>query len=156
MSGSENTPAWLNDPVTRLKRKNAFDGSLVMGTARFNRDTGRLAARSHPFAWALDKETGLIRSDLVRPRRCPVCDAPPGHGLFVKDGFRHVHCPGCGLIYVSLILREDVTEKYWREEASWTGVLGSGPQMELDRLKYQYGLDLVSHRLPGRRLLDIG
>jgi len=156
MTGFDKMPAWLNDPAARLERKNAFDGSLVMGTARFNQDTGRLAARSRPFAWAIDQEMGLIRSDLVRPRRCPVCDTPPGRGLFVKDGFRHVQCPECGLIYVSLILREDVMEKYWREELAWTGVLNSGPQMELDRLKYLYGLDLISHRLEGRRLLDIG
>jgi len=148
--------AWPNDPAARLERKNAFDASLVMGTARFNQETGRLAARSRPFLWAVDKETGLIRSDLVRARRCPVCDEPPGQGLFVKDGFRHVRCPGCGLIYVSLILREDVMEKYWREELAWSSVLNSSPQMELDRLKYLYGLELAEDLLGGRRLLDIG
>lgn len=68
-------------------------------------------------------------------------------GLFVKDGFRHVKCPSCGLIYVSLILREDVLDRYWREEAAWISVLNSDPQMELDRLKYQYGLDLAEARL---------
>jgi SAM-dependent methyltransferase len=127
-----------------------------MGTARFNQATGRTLSKSRPFLWAIDKETGLIRSDLVRARRCPICDEPPTQGLFVKDGFRHVRCQQCGLIYVSLILREDVMDKYWREEMAWVGVLNSEPQQELDRLKYQYGLDLVSHRLAGRRVLDIG
>ncbi|MDR3038743.1 MAG: class I SAM-dependent methyltransferase [Candidatus Adiutrix sp.] len=149
-------PEWLNDPQARLARKNAFDASLAVGTANFNRNTGRLNAKTRPFLWALDQATGLIRADLVRVRRCPVCDAPPGTGLFIKDGFRHVKCPNCGLIYVSLILREDIMEKYWREETAWSAVLGSAPQMEMDRLKYQYGLDLVSWRVPGRRLLDIG
>lgn len=149
-------PAWLANEKARLERKNSFDGSLVMGTASFNRDTGRLGPKSKPFLWAIDSETGLIRSDLVRPRRCPICETPPERGLFVKDGFKHVKCPDCGLIYVSLILREDVMEKYWREELAWTGVLNSGPQMEMDSLKYTYGLDLVAHRFPGRRLLDIG
>ena len=154
---SNKNPSWLSDPAARLERKNAFDGSLAMGTARFNQTTGRLSAKSRPFLWAIDKETGLIRSDLVRPRRCPVCDEPPaGPGLFVKDGFRHVKCPVCGLIYVSLILREDVLEKYWREEAAWSAVLNSAAQLEMDTLKYQYGLDLVSGRLTGRRLLDVG
>ena len=155
-SSSDTNYSWLNDPAARLERKNAFDGSLVHGTARFNQDTGRIGAKSRPFLWAVDKETGLIRSDLVRARRCPVCDEPPGPGLFVKDGFRHVKCPVCDLIYVSLILREDVLEKYWREEAAWSGVLNSPAQLEMDRLKYQYGLDLVAPRLAGRRLLDVG
>ncbi len=150
------TAAWLNDPAARLERKNAFDGSLVMGTARFNQATGRLMARSRPFLWAIDQETGLIRPDLVRARRCPVCDQPPSQGLFVKDGFRHVRCPECGLIYVSLILREDVMEKYWREELAWSGILNSSPQMELDRLKYLYGLELAEDLVSGRRLLDVG
>ncbi|MDR1045512.1 MAG: class I SAM-dependent methyltransferase [Candidatus Adiutrix sp.] len=148
--------AWLSDPAARLERKNAFDASLVMGTSRFNQDTGRLTVKSRPFLWAVDPETGLVRSDLVRARRCPVCDEPPEKGLFIKDGFRHVKCAGCGLIYVSLILREDVLDRYWREELAWTGVLNSGPQMELDRRKYLYGLELAEARLGGRRLLDIG
>ncbi len=156
MTNENIAPAWIDDPPARLARKNAFDGSLVMGTARFNKETGRFLTKSRPFLWALDKETGLIRSDLVRARRCPICNEPPSHGLFVKDGFRHVRCHQCGLIYVSLILREDVLDKYWREEMAWVGVLNSEPQRELDQLKYQYGLDLVSHRLSGRRVLDIG
>lgn len=149
-------PAWLGDPAARLARKNAFDGGLKMGTARFNEETGRLLTKSRPFLQAIDPATGLIRADLVRPRRCPVCDEPPGEGLFVKDGFRHVRCPKCGLIYVSLILREDVLTRYWQEEAAWLTVLNSAPQHDLDVLKYQYGLDLVSWRLKGRRVLDIG
>ncbi len=156
MSRPEQTASWIDDPAARLARKNAFDASLVMGTARFNQETGRITAPSRPFLWAIDGETGLIRADLVRARPCPVCEAPPERGLFVKDGFRHVRCPDCGLIYVSLILREDVLEKYWREELAWTEVLNSGPQMELDRLKYQYGLDLAAARLAGRRVLDVG
>lgn len=153
----ENTPDWRRNPAARLARKNSFDGSLVMGTSRFNRDTGRLAAKSRPFLWAIDPETSLIRSDLTRARRCPICERPPERGLFVKDGFRHVRCSDCGLIYVSLILREDVMDRYWREELAWTGILNSSPQMELDRLKYQYGLDLVAGRVgPKRRLLDVG
>ncbi len=154
---TENTAHdWINDPEARLARKNAFDGSLTLGTARFNHETGRLLNKSKPFLWAIDKETGIIRSDLVRARRCPVCDEPPRDGLFVKDGFRHVRCHKCGLIYVSLILREDILEKYWQEEAAWTGVLNSDVQRETDRLKYQYGLDLAASRLKGRRVLDIG
>ena len=156
MTKPEKYPSWLEDPAARLEQKNAFDGSLAMGTSRFNKETGRLKTKSKPFLQAIDPGTGLIRADLVQARRCPVCDEPPGAGLFIKDGFRHVKCPVCGLIYVGPILREDVTEKYWREEQAWTEVLNSGPQMEMDRLKYQYGLDLAAGRLSGRRLLDVG
>jgi len=149
-------PDWLTDHQARLARKNAFDASLAVGTARFNQATGRLPGQAQPFAWALDSATGLLRADLLQARPCPICGTPPQCGLFIKDGFRHVKCQDCGLIYVSLILREDILEQYWRDETAWAAVLDSKPQMEMDRLKYQYGLDLVAWRAPGRRLLDIG
>jgi 2-polyprenyl-3-methyl-5-hydroxy-6-metoxy-1,4-benzoquinol methylase len=147
---------WLSDPARRLDRKNSFDASLVMGTANFNRNTGRPDRLHPPFSQFIDSATGLIRTDMLRPRDCPVCGSPPGQGLFVKDGFRHVRCPQCELIYVSLILREDLMIKFWREELAWQQVLMSGPQVELDLKKYNYGLDLVSSYLSGRKVLDIG
>jgi SAM-dependent methyltransferase len=151
---------WLKDKKARLERKNAFDGALVFGTAKFNRETGRESAPRNPFLEFVDPDTGLLRPDLVRPRSCPVCSTAPGPGLFVKDGFRHVRCPGCGLIYVSLILREDVMLRYWREELAWMSVLNSGPQEELDRLKFAYGLDAAEawrNGAPGPgNLLDMG
>ncbi|MDR1546046.1 MAG: class I SAM-dependent methyltransferase [Deltaproteobacteria bacterium] len=147
--------SWTTDPVERLARKNAFDASLTVGTAKFNRDTGRENLRP-PFSQFIDPATGLIRADMLRPRNCPICGAAPGPGLFVKDGFRHVRCLECDLIYVSLILREDLMIQHWREEMAWTMVLKSQPQAELDRLKYDYGLDLASERLASRRLLDVG
>ncbi|MDR1050024.1 MAG: class I SAM-dependent methyltransferase [Deltaproteobacteria bacterium] len=149
-------PDWLNDPARRLERKNAFDASLVMGTANFNRRTGRQGSARPPFVQYVDPATGLIRGDLLRSRNCPVCDEPPGPGLFVKDGFRHVRCPSCGLVYVSLILREDLMAKYWREELAWSSVLMTGPQVDMDMIKYAYGLELAQAYFTGDRVLDIG
>ena len=150
-------PDWLADPEARLARKNAFDAALAMGTAQFNQKTGRLLlGQDRPFLWAIDKNTGLIQAGMLQVRRCPICQSPPGQGLFIKDGFRHVRCQNCGLVYVSLILREDILEQFWRDETAWSAVLGTQPQVEIDRLKYQYGLDLVAWRTPGRRLLDVG
>jgi 2-polyprenyl-3-methyl-5-hydroxy-6-metoxy-1,4-benzoquinol methylase len=153
------SPDWLKDKRLRLERKNAFDGSLVHGVSKFNRDTGRMSRPLNPFAECVDPDTGLIRPDLVRSRDCPVCGEAPGQGLFIKGGFRHVRCPSCGLIYVSLILREDIMVRYWREEMAWTSVLQSGPQIDMDKLKYSYGLTLASSYLSGElpgSLLDVG
>ncbi|MDR2349361.1 MAG: methyltransferase domain-containing protein [Deltaproteobacteria bacterium] len=153
------SPDWLNDKYSRLERKNAFDGSLVHGTSKFNRDTGRNSKPVNPFQAFIDPETNLIRQELTRPRNCPVCGAPPGEGLFIKDGFRHVRCPSCGLIYVSLILRDEIMIKYWREEMAWNAVLRTGPQTDMDKLKFAYGLELASSHAPGElpgTLLDVG
>ena len=149
-------PNNIQDPTSRLKRKNAFDGSLVCGTSKFNRDTGRLVATSKPFLWAIDPETSLIRPNMVRPRSCPICNHCSGNPLFIKDGFPHVKCPECGLIYVNSILQDEVVTKFWQEEIAWSEVLNSDLQVNLDNLKYRYGLDLVELRLTGRTLLDVG
>ncbi|MDR0354227.1 MAG: class I SAM-dependent methyltransferase [Deltaproteobacteria bacterium] len=149
-------PKWLLNPEKRLERKNSFDASLVMGTANFNRHTGRQNTLAPPFGHFLDHDTGLLKGEYLTPRNCPVCASPPGQGLFVKDGFRHVRCPKCDLIYVSLILREDLMLKYWREEEAWTNVLLTGPQVEMDRLKYAYGLEVAQSHFSGKRVLDIG
>jgi 2-polyprenyl-3-methyl-5-hydroxy-6-metoxy-1,4-benzoquinol methylase len=49
--------------------------------------------------------------------------------------------------------------QYWREEIAWMGVLQSGPQVDMDRLKFTYGLDVASSLCgienPGS-LLDVG
>jgi 2-polyprenyl-3-methyl-5-hydroxy-6-metoxy-1,4-benzoquinol methylase len=148
---------WRTDHQLRLDRKNAFDASLVVGTARFNRDTGRDRMARQPFAKFIDPATGLIQLDMLRPRGCPICGSPPGKGLFVKEGFRHVRCDYCDLIYVSLILREDLLIQYWREEFAWKSVLKSQPQLDMDILKFGYGLDLAASYLEGSKdLLDIG
>jgi 2-polyprenyl-3-methyl-5-hydroxy-6-metoxy-1,4-benzoquinol methylase len=148
--------SWLSDPDERLRRKNAFDASLVLGTAKFNRETGRQDNLSPPFSQHIDPDTGLIRMDMLRARDCPICGSPPGPGLFVKGGFRHVRCPVCELIYVSLILREELMLKYWREEMAWVRVLISKPQIDMDLIKFGYGLDLATSYVSGRKLLDIG
>lgn len=148
---------WRLDPELRLERKNAFDASLTLGTACFNRESGRLKrGAANPFAWAVEAASGLIKAELSEIRACPLCDAHMAEELFVKDGFPHVRCLGCGLIYVSRVLRPEIMERYWRDESQWTAVLNSEPQMRLDSLKFIYGLELASARLGGCRLLDVG
>jgi 2-polyprenyl-3-methyl-5-hydroxy-6-metoxy-1,4-benzoquinol methylase len=68
-----------------------------------------------------------------------------------------VRCGECSLIYVSLVLREDILIQFWREELAWKNVLKSQPQLDMDILKFGYGLDLADSYLQGPRdLLDIG
>ena len=43
------------------------------------------------------------------------------------------------LVYVNPILRDDLVLEHYQKEESWVEVLESGPQMEMDRLKYSYG-----------------
>jgi 2-polyprenyl-3-methyl-5-hydroxy-6-metoxy-1,4-benzoquinol methylase len=143
-------------PEERLNRKNAFDASLVMGVEHFNRSTGRDRHRASLLKDLVDPQTGLIKKDLVRHRTCPICRDNNSNPLFVKDGFEHGRCPQCGLIYVNPVLRDDLVLEHYQDEASWVEVLESGPQVEMDRLKYAYGLDIARPYLHGTKVLDLG
>ena len=45
------------------------------------------------------------------------------------------------MVYVAPILNEEALLKLYEEEESWTEVLFSQEQMELDKKKFQYGLE---------------
>jgi 2-polyprenyl-3-methyl-5-hydroxy-6-metoxy-1,4-benzoquinol methylase len=148
-------------PDERLRRKNEFDGNLVLGVGRFNRQTGRdkhlagvNAGRREQF---VDTATGLLQSDLSRPRVCPLCSADRPRQLFVKEGFPHNRCPECGMTYVAPVLREERLHSHYLGEDSYTRVLMNEVQMEMDRRKFNYGLDLIESFVTGKgRLLDVG
>lgn len=148
-------------PDERLRRKNEFDGNLVLGVGRFNRETGRdkhlagvNAGRREQFT---DPATGLLRSDLSRPRACPLCSADRPRRLFIKEGFPHNRCTACGMTYVAPVLREERLHSHYLGEDSYTRVLMNEIQMEMDRRKFNYGLDLIESFVPGQgRLLDVG
>jgi 2-polyprenyl-3-methyl-5-hydroxy-6-metoxy-1,4-benzoquinol methylase len=140
----------------RLKRKNAFDAGLVMGVHAFNKATGRdrhLAESSVPF---IDPATGRLKAELAQLRPCPVCGRSWEAPIFVKAGFAHGKCPDCGTIYVNPVLTDDAVLAHYRQETSWVAVLNTETQVHFDRLKYQYGLDVLGPHLNGRRVLDVG
>jgi 2-polyprenyl-3-methyl-5-hydroxy-6-metoxy-1,4-benzoquinol methylase len=148
-------------PDERLRRKNDFDGNLVLGVGRFNRETGRdkhlagvKAGRREQFA---DPTTGVLRAELSRPRACPLCLADRPRLLFVKEGFPHNRCADCGMIYVAPVLREERLHSHYLGEDSYTKVLMNEVQMEMDRRKFNYGLELIESFVPNKgRLLDVG
>ena len=111
-------------PDERLSRKNEFDGNLVFGVGQFNRQTGRdkhlagvNAGRREQF---VDPATGVLRTDLTRPRDCPVCGADHSRELFVKEGFPHRRCLECGMVYVAPVLREERLHSHYLGEESYT------------------------------------
>ena len=149
---------WQSD-TERLLAKNRFDGSLVFGTRAFNQRTGRdrhLDQRQRIRDFFLDPETGELRPELVRPRVCPACGAAEPRPLFVKDGFPHVQCPACEMVYVAPVLNHAALLRFYEEEASWTEVLLAEDQVELDTRKFEYGLDLIVAHGGRGDLLDVG
>lgn len=149
-------------PDERLQRKIAFDGQLRFGAGRFNARTDRLKheiyRKHNDYRW-LDPETGLLATRYARDRDCPLCGRTAGRTLFTKAGFPHRQCEGCSLIYVSPCLTPDALGTEVKSEESYSVVLANPLQLELDELKFAYGLDLISQHVDDdghRSLCDIG
>lgn len=105
----------------------------------------------------IDPDTGLLKADMAAPRPCPLCGADDTDEIVVKDGFSHVTCKPCGFMYVSPVAKDEVVEESYRQEESWAEVLENQTQLEFDRLKFAYGLDLALEYGPPRpRVLDVG
>jgi SAM-dependent methyltransferase len=144
----------------RLRRKNAFDGSLVMGARKFNLATGRdshLRAREAIKQEYLDPATGSLRAELVSARACPLCSATESVNVFVKDGFPHVRCTACSMVYVNPVVAQERLRANYEGETTYTKVLTSGPNIALDRKRFEYALDVLAEHLPtAGKLLDVG
>ena len=147
-------------PEERLRRKNQFDGELSAGTSQFNLATGRdehLKKSRAKGADVMDHTTGRIREDLSVIRPCPVCGADEARSIFRKDGFIHLKCSVCGMVYVSPILKEGCLHSFYEDEDSYRRVLLSESQLSMDLKKFGYGLDLIEEYVaPKGPLLDIG
>jgi SAM-dependent methyltransferase len=147
-------------PAERLRRKNEFDGSLVHGARAFNLATGRdahLRRREAAKGNFLDARTGKLRTDVTTPRKCPLCGVDDPQLLFEKDGFPHLRCARCSMIYVSPIVAQDRLKAQYEGESSYTQVLTTTPQIAMDRKRFEYALDVLAEHIetPGP-LLDVG
>ena len=147
-------------PGERLSRKNEFDGELSSGVRQFNLSTGRdrhLKRINKLNTELIDPETELVREDLTVSRPCPVCDSDEARLIFIKDGFSHLKCSVCGMVYVSPVLKEKNLHFFYQDEDSYMRVLANESQLAMDEIKFQYGLDLIEEYVPLKgNLLDIG
>ena len=77
--------------------------------------------------------------------------------LFIKEGFRHLKCSLCGMVYVNPVLNEERLRSFYQDEDSYRQVLLNELNLSLDRKKFQYGLDLIKEHVPQKgNLLDVG
>lgn len=148
------------DAQELLRRKNEFDGNLVMGSRVFNTLTKRnihIKSVTDRKKTLLDPDTCQLRSELVIPRECPLCNETNGELLFVKEGFPHIRCDSCEMVYVSPILKTDSLKMLYINEDTYTGVLENDLQIHMDTLKFDLFLDLIEEQYPKKgKLLDIG
>ena len=146
----------------RVRRKNAFDASLVYGTRNFNLLTGRDKYAEYrkriDGSW-IDPKTGRLDERVAAYRTCVVCGADDSALAFVKSGFSHVRCKTCGLLYVNPMLSSGEHAEAYDKEGIYERVLESEEQMKMNRLEYNYYLDVIQMYLDKKehiKICDIG
>lgn len=143
-----------------LERRNLFDGSLLYPDGSFEKKTGREkyeASKSKIREMFFYDERGALRKECLEPRNCPACGGSEGEEVFVKEGFPHLRCTGCGLVYVAPLLTDEALTRYYEQESEWTQVMLSGEERRVNTIMYDYVLEyLEAGAGEGRKLLDVG
>lgn len=145
----------------KLKLKNSFDGSMVFGTKKFNKETGRndhtKIANEQATQFFIDPEKGALKTHMALYRDCPVCSSKDASEIFIKNGFRHVKCD-CGFIFVNPTARDEYRDEFFKDEyEAWTGVLLTDDQESIDYKKFLYGLTFIESQTPKKgKVVDVG
>ncbi len=151
-----------------MTEKNPFsehDASAKIGARQFHQQSNRdeiVSVIDRYDRQFLDPASGMLKSELARERRCPVCLADDYRVSFVKQGFSYCKCRECTMLYVNPVLKDEISyDSYISGEVSnkVLDVLLSKTQREFDEPKFVKALELIEAVLPeksGRRLLDIG
>ena len=145
----------------RLERKNSFDGNLTYGAKKFNVKTGRDVHLKHRAVSPnyYSEKTNKIKPSFLNYRKCPLCDSNDTSLLFNKLGFNHVRCRNCDLVYVNPILKDEKLHNFYLDEESYNTVLTNKLQIELDKKRFNYQLDVIEQYMdmekPGK-ILDVG
>ncbi len=116
---------------------------------KFNDRTGRTEVfklRDTELKGLLNKQTGLVKHELVEERMCPACGGHPKNArqLWIKEGLFYNKCT-CGMVYISPMIKEEEMDKYYGKAQSakkWLEVLQA--QEDLDEAKFGHLLDLAA------------
>ncbi len=83
---------------------------------------------------------------------CDCCGSDDHRLLFVKEGFRHVRCRGCGLVFVNPIL----ADHFHFQKKSGTGEMGDERLTSREEGWYDREVKKLEPFRAGNHLLDVG
>lgn len=169
MNKEKKTDMNLKDPASRLARKNEFDGNLRFGNAAFHAKTNR-TGEGRPSSGYLIREHAKVVVDTGKERferkeeffysiaACPVCGSQNHKKLLTRFGLDVWRCPDCRHGFQNPRLKYEKATELYMDDRSASDIYTAPLQIEVDEIKYQYGLDLVRAALGGikHKILDIG
>jgi 2-polyprenyl-3-methyl-5-hydroxy-6-metoxy-1,4-benzoquinol methylase len=140
-----------------------LSGSDKLGIADFYKETNRYSAREFEERLGLsfiDTLNFEIKSELAHYHEsCPICDHKSSNSLFKKDGYHHVKCKSCDLIYVNPCLKQDVinTNVFGTTPYPFFESVNSESQQSFDRLRFEGVIRSIKDRFPEKKsIYDIG
>jgi len=159
----------LEDSTSRLERKNQFDGNLLFGNARFHAKTMRTGI-GRPSSGYLIREHAkvVIDTQVERYQRiddffysidaCPICGSTNYKKLLTRFGLDIQRCQDCRHGFQNPRLKYEKATELYMDDRSASDIYTAPLQIQVDEIKYQYGVDLIGLTLGGvkQKILDIG
>lgn len=155
----------LLDTKSRLYYKNQFDGHLVFGSKNFHKNTnrtgkgpanGKMVPELKKVVSKKDQKVRL-KKYWTKINKCPVCKSKKIK-LFTKRHCLEIQkCEDCTLGFLSPRLKFKTAMKLYSNEKTSFNIQVTKQNIELDRLKYRYGLSIINS-LGGNQetCLDLG
>lgn len=167
-STTENTFDVASDS-SRLAAKNRFDGNLLYGAGTFHAKTNRSGV-GKPSSGYLIREHAQVVEDTGRDRyqrkpglweaveRCPVCDSTSREHFITRFALDIYRCLECTHRFLDPRVKFDVAERIYMDDKTASDIYTQPLQIEIDEIKYRYGLDLIDQLRPPARdkIMDIG
>ena len=153
----------------RLSDINGFDGNLIHGAKSFHEKTRRSGER-RPSSGGLTPEHEKVVIDTGQDRyirkenvweevsNCSVCGSIIAEPFLSRFGLDIYRCVTCSHRYLNPRLKFPVAEELYANDKTASDIYTSQSQIEIDRKKYSYGIDLIEMLLPPstERIMDVG
>ena len=159
----------LDDFSSRLEIINQFDGNLVYGAKNYHKKTKR-TGEGRPGDGRMVREQARVIDDSGQDRytrkegcweavdKCPVCNSGDREVLRSRMGLDIYRCSSCDHRYMHPRIKFDTLVKLYADDKTASDVYTQPVQIDIDRKKYQYGMDVIEKLNPPsmNKIMDIG
>lgn len=155
----------------RLRAKNSFDGNLLYGAEKFHSQTNRSGPGRPSSGYMVPEHAKVIR-DTGKERYerilgiweevvcCPVCASKMKEFFLSRMGLDVYKCLQCSLRYLNPRVKFQEASRIYADDRTASDIYTQPLQIEVDRIKYQYGLDLIEQliEMPSKKdkIMDVG
>jgi 2-polyprenyl-3-methyl-5-hydroxy-6-metoxy-1,4-benzoquinol methylase len=154
---------------SRLKVINTFDGNLVYGANVFHSNTNR-TGEGRPSSGGMTREHAKVAFDTGNDRfkiidglwehvdYCPVCNSEGRDFFLTRFGLNIYRCKNCSHRYLNPRVKYEEAMMLYADDKTSSDIYSQTLQIEIDDIKYQYGIDLIDQLNPPSRkkIMDIG